>query len=297
LIDHAPLVEKVTQMIAALKDHLRRIHDASKKYLFFLSGGYDSRILILLIKQLQDESGLYCNNLTIITHEPEIEVIQEFFKAHPIQCTFLPWKINNQTGVDYYILDTRTNGFCGPQIQTWDLPEKEYSVITGSLGGEQFEYPSPHELRINNQNRQQNTMGNLWFFMKNPAIQLCRDAILWKEEFFPYLSWEYLKVSMTMPKEYFQMETFGKGDMVRNEMMRQLGCKTPLYRGHKYNLQFSPAVLTKFTQEYRESHLYNHFKDHNGHVGMAQPTNTITDKFHIYSRLYGLAKTYERLFE
>jgi hypothetical protein len=294
--EKAILSEKVNGMIIAIKDYFRREHDGSKHYLFSMSGGFDSRTIALILKQLQEESGLY-QDLTILTHEPEIEIVEEFLRLHPLQCLFLPWKKDTQSKPNYYEFDKRTNGFCGPQIKYWDLDESKYTMITGLLGGEQFEYPCPHATKITNQMRQQNTIGSLWFWMKNPAAQMCRDAILWKDMLFPYLSWNFLKISMTLPKSFYQMETFEEGDKVRLEFMKQLGNKGPIYRGHKYNFSMTPAYQQSFTIEMQKSTLVQHFKEHNGNVTNAQPSNTITDKFHLYSKLYGLALTYERIFQ
>lgn len=294
--EKAVLSEKVTQMLAVMKDYFRREHDGSKHYLFSMSGGFDSRAVALILKQLQEESGLY-RDLTVITHEPEIPIVEAFLKQHPLECLYLPWKKETPQAPNYYDFDKRTNGFCGPQIKYWNLDESQYVSITGLFGGEQFEYPSPHETKITNQGRLQNTIGHLWFWMKNPAAELCRDAILWQDMLLPYLSWEFLKVSMTLPKSFYQMETFEQGDIIRLEMMKQLGNQAPIYRGHKYNFAMTPAYQQSFTEEMRKSTLVQHFKEHNGNVTNAQPSNTITDKFHLYSRLYGLALTYERIFQ
>lgn len=298
--------EHASGLIDAAKEYLRVVWDGDRPHLIFCSGGMDSRIISLLLKELREENGReWMGHLHFRCHEPEGVFFKRMIRKQGWrQDEYSILKEGNDTGSDYYFLGdftTDVNAYYRPAANFWyDLyppgEEKNVVLIMGLMGGEQHGYP------IIKQRSGGSRLDDFFHFGRASQFGLSRIVAKWGEVYFPFMDYEYVKRANAIPEEHLTMVMTPHGqqrDAMRTEIVRLLGNKDPFFIGHRYNLMMSSGRIEAMKTAWLGSKLYRDFQ-HESIVRDARPWEAYgtNGPQEIMSRsvalkLFGLATTYE----
>jgi hypothetical protein len=283
----------IGQLILSLQTTIRKHYDNHAQYLFFLSGGLDSRILLWVLESLADEIDV--SKITFVTHEPEIDHAERAMRQFPKlrECPFIRW-------TEPYWIDTFgfQAGFLGFPLRFHpsDLDPAQYILLGGSYHGEMFEYPSSTLSRTWFGTRYINE-GLYHYYMGLPNLGMNQSLSYYKDVFFPYLSRDYLQIVFSMSPNLFIPSDRGYGDHIRQSILKRFGDTVEVFRGHSYNVQFLDDIKNQAKKAWQNSQFFNTYSQHIGQVRVSQPWVFLHDKNNINSKLYGLASTLEGILQ
>jgi hypothetical protein len=285
-------------LISELKATIVNSFNPKIDYLMSASGGMDSRILLHLFDSLDDVIDL--SRITIISHEPEIEIVEHALsklKHLGEKAYHLKWNYHRQHDPDYYWLDEfgqNISGFVGFPLRyhpkDWDL--HGFGLITGNFNGELFEYPSSSLKRtwfgVGHVNE-----GLFRYYCRVPNHEMNNIMLSFKSLIFPYLSKNYLNTVFNLDSSLFRKADFETGDYIRTAMLEKLGNTSDIFRGHSYNMRFSVETRQHVKDSFLNSTFYKTYSNYVGLVGSAKPWLFLNDKNNISSKIYSLASTFE----
>jgi len=287
-------------LISILKANIKKTWNPNISHLILTSGGVDSRIISLIMKQLRDD-GMDLGDFHFRCHGYESEL---FLKSMIEQ----GWNKKNYSvmcdpeGYKWGEFNKNINAFVAPQLDfIWDIEgfhKEPFCLVSGSYGGELVMYSSigkDQKYTPTDHGQQRIDLELLRLYAKHPAFYLSKFYYQFDDYIMPYLSYDYLDYVFGIPKLYFVRE---KGlndlhhwtmDIIRAAMLRELGNKTPIVNErHSYEYRFSWDDRVKIHSNWVNSKLYNDFPE----VRLYEPALEVPNNV-LSTRLYGLATCYE----
>lgn len=289
----------IDNMLRELEYTMHFILAEPGKKIMFMSAGADSRILAWVIKSLEKKFGSALTaNLKFVCHHPE----GDLFKRAMEQMGWPEEKYHvHGEGVpqsaDYYNYGDFTlnmNSFDAPALNFWSdiIPrgeEKEYTLITGSFGGELLSYPlyKPGGLS-------ENRYDHIGMWLEGYGFDNAHVTTLWKNVYVPYLSYNYLDVAFSIAPELYTYYDHTAGpesiDNIRRTILDSFGDAVPINIGHVYDFTMSEGLSQYIEKSWLGSKFYRDFK---GLKEVAGANPGYAARGSIDSKLYGLATMYE----
>lgn len=254
----------IQQMKQSLKDYFVKSWDSKAKKVCLHSAGYDSRIISGILTELRQEMGdQWIGELHFRCHQPEEK---EFIEIMQLQ----GWR-DDQYSVwdkppqDHYNIGRTTqtlNGF-NPIVHQMDfisdiVPDDEKKntvIISGSNGGEFFNYPVCGVDPVKNIEYCKNPNVNRWLnYFAEEGEWLSMFAYEYKGLLAPYLSYDYLGLASLMPDKYLKSVTPSL-DTVRQAILETMSINTihVNYGFHQYTWGISEETKQKMSEWYVNS--------------------------------------------
>jgi hypothetical protein len=287
-------IQEFTQgLVDGAKEYIRSNFNQTDKYLFFHSGGFDSRVISGCMRDLWNEGFKF--DIHFRCHQPEEPMFLEIMKREGWEkdrySVFVGAKEN------YYNIGTSEplNGWqnYNHQMNFWsDITknEKDYIVVTG-LGGELFKYILLHS-KDNITERCPNRFINI-------LMQFNPDEGQWggfwmrkfKDLLIPLLGYPYLTRSLTANPKWCIWN--GKTDAVRVEFTRRFkyNITDVPYGQHDYSWNLTDKFFKGLTKKFHASKFYKDFGKHMG----TRPDFTKINSWD--AKIWGFMTTYDAIYE
>jgi hypothetical protein len=314
--DDKQLDKIVSNYLSLIKQYFIRRWDPKVFHFIFSSGGADSRIIGWTLASLRKE-GFDLGDFCFCCHHDEDDMFKQAMKAQG-------WKNNEfhihkeleQQSSEYYSYGDFTDnhnhfGMLDQNIWSDIVPrsrEKEVCVVSGLMGGEQFEYPLCYA-----------AAGRRW--LKNPWANIIWSAsvvnnkimkydVQFHDHLMPYCNETIVDYIMKIPAIYFRKVAwnaykFGqvrkvKRDLLRRKILDTFGDEIPTHTGHNYIFTLTEATKEYMKSSWLNSKFYKAFNDQPV-VRLSEPWNitfkrggaTTSKKMLLDMRMYALATCYE----
>ena len=285
------------ELIKILCEYLHDCYDPKMPHVFYASGGKDSRIIGACLMKLHNEEKLDLGDLQLWCHAPEHPIFLHHFQNMGYEPDMLHvWNeeiADNPNAPDYFRYDDfsrNQNAFSGPIILFDPIKatdRKKYALMGGLYGGELVEYPTngnPNGYR----NSRKTTLGQWLYFMKYPMWHIMDQYASWGDILYPYQDMDYLTHIFNMPRKFLM----DGNDLIRLEMMKQLGLASDSYLSHKYNFNYSPEYRQSYQIAFQNSKFYRDYHE----ITLVQNANisdNLQNRDSMDMKIYGLATMYE----
>ena len=235
-----------------------------EKYLFFHSGGYDSRVLSLSLMELRESRDDLTRNIHFRCHQPEEPMFLEIMRRQGWDKS--QYSVYEGPQEDYYDIgrmDRPLNGWqhFNQQMNFWsDIApdEKQWTLITG-VGGELFKFiaknrPIKHK-RVDNEALN-------WLIDAYPFEGQWEGywRRIFKELLLPYWSFEYLMVACSVdPRICIEVkDTDSVRAVITVSYMdtHNVDCRNIEYGRHDYSWNISEKRKQEMRDAFYTSDLY-----------------------------------------
>ena len=236
-------------LISTMKSLIMGI-DSSREYLFCHSSGSDSRIISGVMSELR-ESGKEFDNVSFYCWgRPEKEQFIEIMdRCGWKKYSFLDDHRDNAFGIgDPSVSVGGWNSYQG-QFKFWgDLDTSKFILLSGAEG-ETFTRAYPDWIHSRG-----------YFMDRGESIH--RLSNVFSGIFLPYLSKDFLNLTMSMPKEWRNIpDKRIDRDKVRTDLVELLGLSDIPPAVAAYNLNVTPDLESKMISLYENSQFHKDFKE------------------------------------
>ncbi|MFA5216911.1 hypothetical protein [Sulfuricurvum sp.] len=297
LQDKTPTVNSLDdycdELIGALDRFFSFVLSSKNHYLVFHSSGYDSRINSLMLRKFKKDLP----HIHFRCHEPEEKLFNLIMEKQGWSPSFYStFPMPSLNPYDLGHKDRPLNGFYTwfGQMNFWrDLVpyhlERDYTVISGSYGGEIFDYPSRNYPNYKNFHYCDNIPINRW-------LQYCplkgEWTAQWYNQFqdviYPFTSYAYLSVVAECNDSFLKIGKYA--DLVRETIVRHLDPSlfdiTPPVL-HKYTIDLGDVETSRITSSFLASKFYKRYAD-------KIPSFNLTSEHN--KNLWGFMTVYDAIF-
>lgn len=284
-------------LISVLESYFVEKWNSDPKIIFH-SGGFDSRIISIVLMNLLKKYGKeWLGKIHFRCHQPECELFTEIMQREGWDPEY--YSCYEGPDEDYYDIGNPAKPMNGwhnynQRMNFWHdiIPEQEEKnwILISGMGGEIYKFIALYDksdadycnnLKLNlvcEHNPNKGEWENMW-------------TMQFKDMWMPFFSYDYLQLSLRAPKEFCQFD--GSTDTMRRKIVEVSGYNlSDLPHGkHDYSWNISNQRKGEMLEAFYGSRF---FKLYGKHIGIIDP---ITKMYGWDAKIWSFMTVYEEIFK